>query len=228
MKSLKLNKVEIIGYVIVLAVLIVGMILSFSDPEYFEQNFAVEDGLIEYLTALMLLLGSLLSFKRLFNKRLSRNFYWLITTSMIAIAFLFGAGEEISWGQRIFEVETNEFFNEYNAQQEINLHNLVVGETKINKLIFGQLLTIFLIIYLIVVPVLFRKYKTFNNLIKKFGVPVAKTHHAVVFIIATIIILIMDSSKKWEIYEFSFGVIFFLLLLYPYNQKIYESKQGSV
>ena len=57
-----------------------------------------EDGLIEYLTALLLLAICIL----------------------LALGLFFGFGEEISWGQRIFEVTANGFFREYNLQGETN------------------------------------------------------------------------------------------------------------
>jgi hypothetical protein len=47
--------------------------------------------------------------------------------SLLAFACLFVAGEEISWGQRLFDVQTPDFFNEHNLQQETNLHNFLTG-----------------------------------------------------------------------------------------------------
>lgn len=46
---------------------------------------------------------------------------------LLAFACLYVVGEEISWGQRIFDIQTPEFFNEHNLQQETNLHNLLTG-----------------------------------------------------------------------------------------------------
>ena len=46
---------------------------------------------------------------------------------LLAFACLYVAGEEISWGQRLFDIQTPEFFNEHNLQQETNLHNLFTG-----------------------------------------------------------------------------------------------------
>lgn len=45
----------------------------------------------------------------------------------LAIACLYVAGEEISWGQRLFGFLTPDFFNQHNLQQETNLHNFFVG-----------------------------------------------------------------------------------------------------
>ena len=46
----------------------------------------------------------------------------------LALLFFFGAGEEISWGQRIFGFKTPEPLAQVNKQDELNLHNLSVLE----------------------------------------------------------------------------------------------------
>ena len=79
---------------------------------------------------------------------------FLSVTFLCGLVFLFGAGEEISWGQRIFNTESSEFFLKNNAQQETNLHNLVVGGVKINKLVFGKGIAIFIVLYLVVFPII--------------------------------------------------------------------------
>ena len=134
---------------------------------------------------------------------------------------LFGAGEEISWGQRIFNVESSEYFLENNAQGETNLHNMVVDGKKVNKIIFSQLLTIILVIYLIITPVLYRKFKSIKNLADMFAVPIVQWHHTIAFLSATAILVFIGSNRKWELYELAFGVIFFLIFLNPINKNIY-------
>jgi len=47
--------------------------------------------------------------------------------AVFAAAMFFGAGEEISWGQRILDLETPEYLGTVNKQNEITLHN--VGST---------------------------------------------------------------------------------------------------
>jgi hypothetical protein len=44
----------------------------------------------------------------------------------LALVFLFGAGEEISWGQRILGIATPESIQEVNVADEINIHNIDV------------------------------------------------------------------------------------------------------
>ena len=46
---------------------------------------------------------------------------------ILCIAWLIFALEEISWGQRIFGIESPEFFLGHNYQQETNIHNFFIN-----------------------------------------------------------------------------------------------------
>jgi hypothetical protein len=144
----------------------------------------------------------------------------------IILVFIFGAGEEISWGQRIFNVESSQYFLENNAQGETNLHNMVVDGKKINKIIFSQLLTAILIIYLIFTPILFRKYKWVKNIATTFAIPIVKWHQTIAFLVGTLLMSFIPSEYKWELYELAFSVIFFLIFLNPLNKNIYEKNES--
>ena len=63
----------------------------------------------------------------LLNALDSRNgrYRWFFT--LLAIASFYTFMEEISWGQRLFNLATPEFFSEHSYQDEINLHNLLTG-----------------------------------------------------------------------------------------------------
>lgn len=47
--------------------------------------------------------------------------------ALLSLACLYVCGEEISWGQRLFALETPQFFQQHNLQQETNLHNFITG-----------------------------------------------------------------------------------------------------
>lgn len=85
-------------------------------------RLAAEDALIENLTAVLSFSASLLFFitGRMERKALRRWIYVLGGTVL-----LFIAGEEISWGQRIFGYPTPDWIAERNFQQEFNLHNSI-------------------------------------------------------------------------------------------------------
>lgn len=219
-----LNSIDKLGYLFLSIVLLIGLYFGFTNVTYFDTVFSAEDGAVEYTTALLLFCISLLCIYRLFNLWSSKPTLWKIGVALFALLFFFGAGEEISWGQRIFNVESSEFFKANNAQGETNLHNLVVGGKKINKLVFSQLLMLVMVLYLLVVPVLYRKTKWLPKLANMFAVPIVKWHHTIAFLTATLLVAINPSDRKWEVYELAFGVIFFLIFLSPLNNKIFQKR----
>jgi hypothetical protein len=85
-----------------------------------------EEHPIEGLGALSLLASSIACF--VLWRRVRDDDRWpaLRRLSLLALAvlFLFGFGEEISWGQRILGLETPESLQAANAQNETNVHNL--------------------------------------------------------------------------------------------------------
>lgn len=89
-------------------------------------RLTAEDALIENLTVVLSFSASLLLFitGRMERKALRRWIYVLGGTVL-----LFIAGEEISWGQRIFGYPTPDWIAERNAQEEFNLHNLHIFHT---------------------------------------------------------------------------------------------------
>ncbi|MDO5980465.1 hypothetical protein [Flavivirga spongiicola] len=81
-----------------------------------------EDGVFKYLTTLFFLLSSVFFVRSLSRKKsLFINSYILI----IALVCFFIGTEEISWGQRIFNIETPESLKHINYQEEITVHNLI-------------------------------------------------------------------------------------------------------
>lgn len=219
------SKIEKIAYSILLAIVLFGLILGLWDDIYFDVNYAQEDGPVEWGTAIMLFGIFALSLYHLLTLWNTKKILWKVGTFLFVVLFLFAAGEEISWGQRIFGVESSDFFIENNAQGETNLHNLVVGEKKINKIIFSQLLFLVMFLYLLITPILFRKFSWFKDLANKFAVPIVKWHHTIAFIVVTVLVALNPASRKWEVYELAFGAIFFLIFLGPLNKEIFEPEQ---
>lgn len=87
-----------------------------------------EDGLFEYLTFAAYLIGSgfsLAILKNIWSKWRSSWMSWplLFGFLVVAVVFFFIAGEEISWGQRIFNIATPQDYAAVNTQQEITIHN---------------------------------------------------------------------------------------------------------
>ncbi|HEY8401549.1 MAG TPA: hypothetical protein VIK89_09820 [Cytophagaceae bacterium] len=219
--KLSISNIDKIGYSVLVLVTVLGVITAFFQEDFFVNVLVVEDGIIENLTAILLLITGLMLLK---NMILIKNKYQLVfvTTFLLSIFFLFIAGEEISWGQRIFNIESTGFFMENNTQQEMNFHNLKIAGIPVNRLLFGQLITIAIISYLLLFPLLYDNVPSLRKLINKVGIPVGEYHHLIMFLVLTGMILLIPSGKKWELYEFALSVIFLLIILKPKNN-IYSS-----
>lgn len=218
----KITSLEKWTYVFMGIICVVAVILGFSDDVLFDNRFANEDGVVENFTALVLLGVTIVCGIRLVRYWKSRMWMWLFGTGLFAILFFFAAGEEISWGQRIFGWESNDYFMENNSQKETNIHNLVVGETKLNTLIFSQLLSLMTTIYLLILPILYRKIEWIQKTADNWGVPVARWHHTIALVLITLIILIVSANRKWEVYEMGFGLIFLLIFINPFNREAFR------
>lgn len=82
-----------------------------------------EDGIVEWLQVIFYLISSiLLLFTGLRSLREDKLIGYLFIT--IALGCLFMVGEELSWGQRIYQLEVLEFIRQFNSQDETNIHNL--------------------------------------------------------------------------------------------------------
>ena len=221
-----MNLVEKVSYMAGAVLLLVGFAMSYIDHEWFAAVYVVEDGIAEWLTVVALAAGMGVCFWRVAALWRERSILFLSFTFLYGLVFLFGAGEEISWGQRIFNTESSRFFLENNAQRETNLHNLVVGGVKINKLIFGKGIAIFMVLYLLVFPPVYRRRKGFAEFFDKLGVPVPQWHQVVICIVMFIIAqVLMTSSKKGEMSELAGAMNFVIIFSYPYNKAVFARRE---
>jgi hypothetical protein len=92
--------------------------------------------------------------------------------------FLFGAREEISWGQRMFGIATPEWVAERNRQEELNFHNLTVGSGQVADFIYLAV-EFSVVIYLLLIPHLHRRYQSLRVLLDGLAIPVPKLSSAI-------------------------------------------------
>ncbi|WP_420417335.1 hypothetical protein [Pacificispira sp.] len=103
-----------------------------------------EDGPMEYLTVLLLVVSAAfagLAARHPTLPKPDRILLWVFVGGMLFLAL-----EEISWGQRIFGIETPEALKESNVQGEINLHNLTVGWNEVVRMILACILSAVLLL----------------------------------------------------------------------------------
>lgn len=208
---------------LVLVITAVGFSVSYLDHDWFKNSFVVEDGFVEWMTVVGLVIGMFVCFRRVWMLRHARPWLFLGMTTLLGLFFFFGAGEEISWGQRILGIESSEFFVENNAQGEMNLHNTVVNGVKINKLVFGRGLAIMMLLYLAVAIPMYHKMPKVRDLADRFAIPIATNYQIAMYLFVIIVIqVLMDSSKKGEMLEFSGVYVFLLNVVFPYNKHLFQ------
>ena len=119
------STVGVFGYLcLCLNVFFFSFILA-ADPQTFGA-LTREDYWVENLTAVWFLLAGLLLFA---TTLMERSFLRRCVYILGGMAMVFAAGEEISWGQRIFGFATPDFLMSLNAQQEFNVHNIAATAT---------------------------------------------------------------------------------------------------
>jgi len=207
---------------------LIGFVWSYIDHASFKAYYVIEDGFTEWSTVITLVIGFVICLQRVWLLRRYKALPFLIMSSLLTLFFFFGAGEEISWGQRIFNVQSSEFFSQHNAQGETNLHNLVVNDTKLNKVIFGRGIGILLLLYLAVLIPLYRRKPSVKQFLDKLAVPIAQNYQIVAYIVLLVVVqVLMDSSKKGEMLEFAGSIIFLLNVAFPYNRANFIHSKNS-
>lgn len=206
--------IEIAAFLLIAVMAVYGFYIAGKGQEAF-MLWLSEDGFIENITVLFLLISSVIAVYRgvgyFRDKQPKAVFLW----GLLAFLFFFAAGEEISWGQRIFNIETPEFFMERNLQEETNLHNLVVGDVKINILIFSQMLFVVMAFYLLLLRPLVLRVKFFRSLVSGFKIPLARWSYVAMIVVFSFAFSTINLLKQGELIEFVFATVFSLIFLNP-------------
>ena len=214
---MKITEKLIVSFLIITVV--IGIYFFYTNKDFYAY-LVQEDGVFENLTSIFLFLSSFYLFYFFISNIKLKSIWWKMGIIIMIIGLFFGAGEEISWGQRIFHIESSKFFNENNSQKETNLHNMIVDGVKLNKLIFSNLLSIIFSIYFLILPILWRKNNFIKKTINQFGIPIANNYQVIIFMISSLIIILsISNERKWEIWEYTFALTMFLIVLNPLNKK---------
>jgi len=184
--------------------------------ESFYRNIIKEDSIIEWLTFAFLIGAGIVSLIVASGIRKRHHyFHWFF---ILFFGFNLLAGfEEISWGQRVFEVETTGIFHEYSDQNEMNLHNTFQGFFGIKT---KHIALLILLLYGSILPGLMRnknpQYGKFP--LRQFVIPPMFLRGG--FTIGAILMLDFQTGHEEEIGEFFFSICFFIMMLW--NLTLYK------
>ena len=219
---------EKLTFIFVFTLCLLGVYFSKTDLKFFEGVYVREDGPLEWLTVVALLVGCVMNIYRAQILAPFRHKRFVLGLYFLSVVFFFGLGEEISWGQRIweswFDFKVPSFFLQYNSQGEMNIHNLRFGGVKINKLIFGTLLGIGIVFYFLILPVLYKKQEKVKNFIDSIAFPLPRGYHIIAYLCLAALAEFIDGGKKGEILEFGGTWIVLLMIFEPYNREIFSRR----
>ena len=196
-----------------------GLLLFFSalHPNYY-RLINREDYIIEWLTVVFFALTSILAVYQIVLIKLKSTSIPIFLILMTAACLVF-ALEEISWGQRIFNVESPEYFIEHSDQQEINLHNVFSERFSIRT---KQITALVMFAYGVVFPISSIN-TSFSQFFHKLGIIIP----ARVLIPGFLIACALTSDRYFtgleeEVSEFFFSTLLCLTLVFNF-WKLYRS-----
>jgi len=213
---MKLNFFEIFIYMLLFGFLLYTLFFDFI-------FLCGEDGVVEYLSVLFWFVGFLLTFYMILSKKYKNN---VIVYLFLFICFI-SLGEEISWGQRIFNIKTPDFIAEKNVQQELTLHNLYIlcggstwrnffktGEFNYQQIVDAQnLFRLGFVTFFFLFPIIYST-KYGERFLSKLGYIKPKNHFTFLvwlFIVCTFLITIGKTNSSYlhsiqEIREMAFAL----------------------
>ncbi len=213
-----------ISWITIIDIVVYALIIGFVAYGKSQSNISLEafleatkeDGWVEYLTAFFLLLSAIVFAVRAKKAIQEKDKKKIFLNVLAAVVFIFGLGEEISWGQRIFSIQTGEYFSQHNYQGETNLHNLEIDGVDLNILIFSKLMFVALVGYFVVLPILTWKLKSIRKLVTDYGVPIPRLYHVILLLAINIYIpVFINMMKESELHELALTGIIFLVLINP-------------
>jgi hypothetical protein len=221
-------------YIIPVFVVMTGTYLfyNYTDPVT-AVFYSREDGIFEWGTALFYF-AAFIYFILTFKK--TKYFFVLL----ISVLMFFGAGEEISWGQRVIGFKTPKALERINVQKEFNVHNIGVFNTENLKgenakgwsklLVMNFLFKLFTWIFGVAIPLCVFHFKKISALNQKIRMPVAPFSIGIFFLFSEILYVCSYSAvpKTADFYwervhageeygEFISAFIMFVIALYFYN-----------
>jgi len=174
-----------------------------------------------------------------------RNVFFLL----LGLLFFFGAGEEISWGQRIFHFQTPEVLSS-NIQHEFNAHNLPLFDFRVPEagkdiphmaiktgwdsyFTIVNLFSAFWVSFCIIIPILYRCHNKIRKFLDKIRLPIVPVWIGMLFIMNYIIywgllpyiVPYKIAYPMDELRETGYCFLFFILAVWFVNNS--EQKKGE-
>jgi hypothetical protein len=222
MNNSSITRTEAAILYLTFGLLIFGIVMANLDPVWFDLSYVVEDGFIEWMTVLPLLLICVVTARRVRLLAANRTFWFLLSASLLIGFCVFAVGEEISWGQRLLNTQSPAFFKSYNSQKETNLHNLVLQGKSVNLIVFSRLMIVGMAFYLLVLPFLYARKKWVKQWVDKLAIPLPQVYQVVALFLVFGLISLIPSGKRAELLEFGACFLLLSIILFPKNAEVFK------
>jgi len=146
---------------------------------------------------------------------------------ILALSCFYVAMEEISWGQRILELQTPDFFRKHNIQKEINIHNLFTGPVVTpTKAAVEYGFAGALVLYAICYPIALGLGRPVASWLEKRGLPAPPIYLWPLFLAGALLDIQIFSFNEAEVAEIL--ISFALSVLTIYYWTLYRSEARSI
>ena len=211
----RLQKVLSLLSIILIPLLLIGFAIIYKTNSHFYIYLTLEDNLVEWLTFDLFFLTGVLSLFIAIQIRKNRGPYFWFFLIFSGLCILFSL-EEISWGQRIFGINSPEYFLEHNDQGEINIHNVIQKWGK-NLSIFWitydlktkHIAGLILFVYGTCLPIIALNQRI-SSFFKKIQFIVPPPILSFSFLIAVAMMFDKPTGQEEEMGEFFFSICLFL------------------
>lgn len=222
-RSIKVVKVLIISYISL--VFTFSILIHKFNYTAWVIWFAIENSLVEYSTVILLLFAILCWVKRFISGYSSGSKILRLNSLVIILLISFIIGEEISWGQHIFQFKPPLWFLANNRQAEFNLHNLDLGFLRFDNSLFYLLVIILFLIYLIILPLVANYSRISRNFLDRVGIPLPGLYLSLFycFFMALGIACLSypGDSGLGEAVELLEAAVILLVTIAPENRKVF-------
>jgi hypothetical protein len=151
---------------------------------------------------------SLLIVRKLKRKRGYYHYFYIF----FCLLCIFSAMEEISWGQRVLNIRSPNFFLQHSDQHEINVHNVFQKATSLKtKHVAG----ITMLFYGVIFP-LISTWNPIANFFKKIKLIIPPKILIVAFFLGFILAFDLPTGQEEELSEFFFSLCFLLFMIIDY------------
>ena len=189
--------------------------LAWSGNPHELSRLLVEDGIVEWMQFLTFALTSgLLAYVTVDRWKDGGFRLEVAVLGFLSLLVALAALEEVSWFQRVLQIQSPEFFVQNNRQGETNLHNMAMGGESLHKAVLLKIIVISGLIHNLFLPLLALKRPAIRTFVERFGLYLPPLAASIPYLVLVILShLLIDHPRKGELGE-TFGAVHYMATVF--------------